>query len=299
MNKKSGGLNKLRTRKNFWWKLSVSLPVSQRFQDLLWRFESTGFSDDGNELHAYFNPDNIHFESLVKRLQSDPHYMNRMSVSRIPAEDWESGWKKHFRPVKVSQRFIVRPSWEAYRKKRDEIVLIIDPKMSFGTGTHETTQIMLRMMEKISFKEKSVLDAGTGTGILAIAASMLQARRIFGADVETESVLNARENIRKNKCRSGILIRKSSFTDMPPRWPKKFDIILANIQRSVLTPHLSCLKERIKPGGTVLLSGILKTEDEFFCGELDAAGWDVIRKKNKNEWMGYMVRSGKPEESDS
>ena len=286
----SGRAKTQRHYSHFWWKLSLPLPVSKRLQEMLWKHESTGFNDDGQSLHAYFDGNSQGFKALLVWLNRDPAFRDKIVISRVPAEDWESGWKKHFKPIAVTKRFIVKPSWEPYRKKKGEHVIVIDPKMSFGTGTHETTQIMMRLMETVQFRNMTVLDAGTGTGILAIAAAHLKAETIFGVDVESESIDNARENIRKNNVQCPIRLKLTSFSELPARWPKKYDIILANIQSSVLAPQLAFLAGKLNKAGIMILSGIMKEEDGFFRGELASNKWKLIRKINKKEWMGYLVK---------
>lgn len=205
----------------------------------------------------------------------------------IPAEDWEAGWKKHFKPIRVGQRFIIRPSWEKYPVKKGELVLIIDPKMSFGTGTHPTTQLMLRLMERISFRHQKVLDAGTGTGILAIGAVKLGARQVLALDVEQESVDNAKENVRKNHCNGKIRIQQGSFTDIPKH--SRYDAILANIQRSVLESHLDFFSTHLTEEGFVLLSGILKEESSAFAESLKNAGWRILSRRSLKEWTAFLL----------
>lgn len=274
----------------FWWKLSVPLPVSESLQQILWESGSTGMHEADGFLHAFFESDNPQIGFLRQTFESNPYLGKRFMLVQVPAEDWESGWKKHFKPIRITKRFVVRPSWEPYKKKKGESVIVIDPKMSFGTGTHETTQIMLQLMETVNFKGRAVLDAGTGTGILAIAAVLLKARIVYAADVEAESVENTRENIRTNKTGSKIRVAQVSFAELPLSWISRYDVILANIQRSVLEPNLGKLTGMIRKNAWVILSGILHEEDGMFRKALRNAGWRVLKKKKKKEWMGYIVR---------
>ncbi len=289
-NKKNSGTAAGNSSPRFWWKLSVPLPVSESLQLILWESGSTGMQEADGFLHAFFNGDNPHIGFLRQWFGENPYLAKLFMLVQVPAKDWESGWKKHFKPIRITKRFVIRPSWEPYKRQKGESVIVIDPKMSFGTGTHETTQIMLQLMETVNFRGKTVLDAGTGTGVLAIAAVMLKAGRVYAADIETESVENAHENIRINKTGSKIRVALTSFTELPLSWISRYDVILANIQRSVLEPNLGKLTGMIRKNARVILSGILCEEDGMFRKALKDAGWRVLKKKKKKEWMGYLVQ---------
>ncbi|MBX7153162.1 50S ribosomal protein L11 methyltransferase [bacterium] len=282
-------MNSKNVQPGFWWQL-VLHQVNQSVSEKLFKLGSTGLMEEYPNLTAYFpsgqfeNPDKA-VEAIHAALGAAVH----VTVSQIPTRDWGSEWKKYFKPTKVGNRFVIRPSWETYKRKKNERVLIIDPKMSFGTGTHESTRLVLQMMEKYVRSRAVVLDAGTGTGILAIAAVKLKAAKVFGFDIDEHSSENARENIRRNRCTGKISVIQSTLDQLPKKWPKRFDLILANIQRSVITAMLDDLTAKLKSGGLIIVSGILTTEIESMLSVFHDAGLSVVDQRIDGEWVVFVL----------
>jgi exopolyphosphatase/guanosine-5'-triphosphate,3'-diphosphate pyrophosphatase len=278
--------------KTFWWQVDIA-----HFQNIdivsetLFRLGSTGLTEDGDRLSAYFTQGQFENEAALMRILKDEIGLSvSLEIKKIPAQDWETEWKKHFKPKKISKRFVIRPSWERYRRKGKEIELIIDPKMSFGTGTHETTRLVLQLLENRVLPSATVLDIGTGTGILAIAAAKLGARRVFAFDVDENSYANAPENIRRNRCADKIKVSLCPITELPKSWPRKYDVILANIQRSVIAEMMADMTARLDANGVMILSGILITEDEVMRDEFQQHQLLVQQTKSAGEWTAYVVK---------
>lgn len=282
-------MNSKKAQPDFWWQL-VLHRVNQSVSEKLFKLGSTGLMEDYPNLTAYFP--SAHFKNAHDAEHAIHTILGssvRVSVAQIPAQDWGSEWKKYFKPTKVGERFVIRPSWEIYKRKKNELILIIDPKMSFGTGTHESTRLVLRMMEKYVRPQAIVLDAGTGTGILAIAAIKLKAAKVYGFDIDEHSSENARENIRHNRCSDKISVVQSALETLPKKWPKKFNLILANIQRSVITSMLDGLTAKLKRGGLLMVSGILTSEIELMASVFQAGGLSVVDRRIDGEWVAFVL----------
>lgn len=186
--------------------------------------------------------------------------ISQPKIRSIKKEDWNEVWKKHFKIQKISPRLIIKASWLNYTPKHNEIVIEIDPEMSFGTGSHETTQFCLKMIEKLSTtKNQSFLDAGCGSGILSIAAIKFGFYPVYAFDYDNESILTTEKNLEKNGIKNQAV--NLEVTDINQYKPgKQFDIIAANIISLVLIANKERLISWLSPRGRLILSGILKNE---------------------------------------
>jgi ribosomal protein L11 methyltransferase len=174
----------------------------------------------------------------------------------IPEKNWNEEWEKNFHPVVVGEFCAVRASFhEPVAGVRHE--LVITPKMSFGTGHHATTFMMMEAMQGLDFAGKSVLDFGTGTGVLAILAERLGAERVLAIDHDDWSIANARENIEENRCVRIVLEKNSAIPSN-----ELFSIILANINKNVLLQELDAMRQHLEEGGVILLSGLLQEDQD-------------------------------------
>jgi ribosomal protein L11 methyltransferase len=204
------------------------------------------------------------------------------NITSIPEQNWNAVWESNFEPVVVDDFCAVRADFhQPIKNVQHEI--IITPKMSFGTGHHATTYMMIEQMSNIDFTKKRVFDFGTGTGILAILAQKLGAASITASDNDEWSIENAEENFQKNDVHSIILYRSSAI-------PKdSFDIILANINRNVLSEYASALVNILSPNGVLLVSGILKEDEKIIV-----AAFNILQpikvQQNKN-WVSILFKN--------
>jgi ribosomal protein L11 methyltransferase len=212
-------------------------------------------------------------------------------ISTLKKEDWTEVWKRFFKIQHISEKVVIKASWLEYTPKPGQIIVEIDPGMSFGTGSHETTQCCLQMLEKLSIKmknEKSLLDAGCGSGILSIAAKKLGFEPIYAFDHDHESVLASKENFERNDIKSkDINISQADIAQYKPN--RQFDFVVANIISSVLTANRDNLISWVKPGGKLLLAGILRTEyDRIRNIFLDSKKITEISSYTEKEWTGAL-----------
>lgn len=201
-----------------------------------------------------------------------------LKTEDFEGQNWNTIWEEQFHPIAVGD-WTIRASFHTAATTKHEI--IIDPQMSFGTGHHATTQLMLEQLFDISVANKTVLDVGTGTGVLAIAAKMQAAKKVAGVDIETWCVDNAIENAAKNKIHDIFFSsnKLNDFTDFNP------DVILANINRNVLMAHLPTYAQILTEGGTLLLSGFHKEDLDVIN---DLAHEHGLKSKSKTEKEGWI-----------
>lgn len=201
----------------------------------------------------------------------------------VKNENWNHVWESQFDPVYVDDFCVVRADFHTdTRKCTHEIV--INPKMAFGTGHHETTEMMIRQMAPISFEGKTVFDFGTGTGILAILAKMLKSTHIVGIDNDMNAVENAIENIKDNQV-SDIDI---SIEDITSFTNTNYDIVFANVNRNAILAHIDDLEKLTKPNGIVLVSGILQVDKIKIQKAFASAGFQLKKRMEKGEWLCFL-----------
>lgn len=196
----------------------------------------------------------------------------------IPEENWNNKWESDFHPIVIDDFVAVRANFhEPIKNVRHEIV--ITPKMSFGTGHHATTWMMMKAMEQIDFANKTVLDFGTGTGILAILAEKMGSSQIVAIDYDEWCINNSEENVAANHCKHIQLFLSDNLANFEP-----VDILLANINRHILLEHLPSIAKHVHNHGLLLLSGILVTDKKEMVGACQNLGFEAISFFEKNGW---------------
>ena len=248
-----------------------------------------GFWEDGAVLKCYVGGTRWkpamreEVEAIVQRMtRSSISSFPRVTVNAIENRNWNEEWEKTIKPIQVTERIVIKPTWHEYSPSHGELVITIDPKMSFGTGYHETTRLVLKLMENHVRSGMSLLDVGTGTGVLAIAGVLLGATSATGVDVDEWSYENALENIRLNHVEGRVEIIQGELSSVPQ---SQFDLIVANIQLNVIVPLLPEMKERLSAGGLVILSGLFVSDKEQIVNELATVGMRVCEEMFENEWF--------------
>lgn len=239
-------------------------------------FESFETTDTG--FVAYIpESENVHIN--LKELAFDDFSFS-FTTQKIEQVNWNEEWEKNFSPVIVSDTCCIRAPFHELEKKYQYDIVIM-PKMSFGTGHHDTTWLVCKNMLDFDFKNKSVFDMGCGTGVLAILAHKLGAINIIGNDIDEWSVENAAENCRNNNC-SDIKITLGDGDLLVGK--NKYDYLLANINKNVLKSYLPSFTPVIKPGGYLFLSGFFKTDCEELINLASANLFKLHKQEVKNEW---------------
>lgn len=238
------------------------------------------FEQDEDCLSAYITEKDFIPENLIGILPANKHFIKTV----IEEENWNSQWESSFQPVLIGDFALIRASFHepVDGVKHD---LVITPKMSFGTGHHATTFLMIEQSQNIDFYDKSVLDFGTGTGVLAILAEKLGASKVVAVDYDEWSINNAFENLEANKSKNILLEQRSDLTGM-----EQVDIVLANINLNVLTEAASSIFSLLDKGGLLLVSGFLVKDEEAM--ESLFAGKHFVKKcvLNKDGWLSILFQ---------
>jgi len=236
-----------------------------------------GFEENDEQLIAYIANDKFVEQDLRNIfVQFELSY----TVTNIPEQNWNKLWEDNFQPVIVGDFCTVKADFHDL-KHTTVHEIIINPKMSFGTGHHATTQLMIQQMKGMDFASKSVLDFGTGTGILAILSEKLGATEILAIDNEDWSFANGVENVSRNNCLH-IVVKKGSLETVSDQ---RFDIVLSNINRHILLQYMNQMYSILNINGVLLLSGILVEDREIILQSAQDSGLKFVSEQILNNWM--------------
>ncbi len=271
--------------------IELSLQIDPDFAEIMMAelaelgFESFVETDDG--LDAYIQEDIFNDLDIKKMLEN---YAERTPISytfkQIAKQNWNEEWEKNFQPISIGNDIYVRADFhEAQPDCLYEI--IITPKMSFGTGHHETTSMVMEHQLTISHQNKKVLDVGTGTGILAVLASKLGATHISAFDIDEWSVENTIENIALNNA-NNISVRLGTIEDEPM---EKYEIVLANINRNILLQQIPAYATFMTDGASLVISGFYETDIADIQAVAESVGLKKVAQLSKNQWASVVFNS--------
>lgn len=209
-----------------------------------------------------------------------------VTVRKVPPKDWSESWKRHFKPIEVGQRLLVKPTWSRRRARAGAAVLLLDPGLSFGTGQHATTRFCLEEVVRLHVpgQRRSLLDAGMGSGILALAAAAVGYGHVEGFDFDPDCVRIARENARLNQLGRRVTFGEADVTRLPKRPARTFDVVCANLMHDLLVAECRRIAARVAPGGRLVLAGILSHQFPAVERAYAGLGWAVERDATEGEW---------------
>ena len=207
----------------------------------------------------------------------------------VQEQDWSECWKQYYKPFRAGKRLVIKPSWESWEARPGDLIIELDPGMAFGTGTHETTAMCVEMIEK-HYHGGKVLDVGTGSGILAIAAARLGAGEVLGVDIDPMAVRVARENVKKSGLSGAIDIREGDL--VAGLDGVKCDFAVANILADVIALLAAPLKQHLAPGAQFVCSGILREREQDVVDVLTQNGYTLFDRLQKGDWVALAAHAG-------
>lgn len=233
-------------------------------------------------VHLYIAPDE-NFAEIAELMQdrlTRAEVPYTLSCEGVKQEDWENGWKQYYHAMEIGRRLAIVPSWEQYETSR--AVITLDPGMAFGTGTHETTALCLETLDECVRGGERVLDIGTGSGILTIAALKLSAAEAEGVDIDPMCVRTAGENAQRNGVQQNFKVLVGDLSD---KASGQYDVICANIVAGAIKALVPCVPPLLKQGGIFMASGIIDTRRDEVIDAVQAAGLTIRQVKEKNGWV--------------
>lgn len=214
----------------------------------------------------------------------------KLELLGVDEEEWSTAWKKYYHPIKVGERLVIVPLWEKYQPRDGEIVVLMDPGMAFGTGTHETTRLVCGLIEKYIKPGQRILDVGTGSGILSICASKLGASECFAYDIDPVAVRVARENVADNKL-TNITCGVSDLLHDVDISGGQFDFAVANIVADIIIRMSADIGKYIKKGAYLITSGIIEQYADNVVSAMTAQGFTLVETRKESDWVAMVFQN--------
>lgn len=264
--------------------------------DTLWNLDENKFPKEGVIVKAYFAFDrmNEHFEKQLHQrleaLKSLDLNVSHFTVETVTVKDsdWENKWKEFYSPVQVTRYLTIVPEWESYTKQNeDEQLLVMDPGLAFGTGTHPTTQLSIQALETVMRGNEVVLDVGTGSGVLTIASALLGASDIYAYDVDDIAVQSAKNNIDLNDLPAKITVAENNLLE---NIEIEADIVVANILANIILLLIPDAMRVLKPGGYFISSGIIAGQKDEMITALVGAGFKIRQVNQMKDWLAIIAQ---------
>ena len=261
-------------------------PCDENITDLFAAFLADcgyeSFVPDETGLTAYINSTLFNKEDVESIIADFPMEVDaKLTVDYIEGKDWNEEWEKnYFQPIVIADQCVIHSTFhkDVPNAKYD---IVIDPKMAFGTGHHSTTSLILQTLLETDMKGKSVIDMGTGTGILAILSAMLGAEKVTGIEIDPGAYENALEHVELNNVNVDVLLGDASrLNELQPA-----DIFIANINRNIILADISSYRKNLKPGGIMLLSGFYESDIAMIERAANALGLEVVSYKEDKDWV--------------
>ena len=213
--------------------------------------------------------------------------LGEVTIAEVFEEDWSSAWKQYYKPMKIGKNIVIKPSWEKYEGKEWEHIIELDPGMAFGTGTHETTQLCIQLLERYVKEDDIVIDIGSGTGILGIVAAKLKSKRVIGVDIDPIAIKVAKENILINNVEDIFEIREGHLFD---QIKEKGDIVVANIVTDVILDLIKDIRRNLNEQGILIASGIILDRLEDVKSALEEEKIEILSIEKMGEWVALCCR---------
>ncbi len=210
-----------------------------------------------------------------------------IELASVREEDWSNTWKKYYKPMKVSDRIVIKPSWETYNKKKGQVILTLDPGMAFGTGTHETTMLCMQAIDQYIRPDHSLIDIGCGTGVLSIGALLLGAKAATAIDLDGNAVEIARKNAQINKVLDRMTLVHGNLLD---EIEGSYDIVVANVIADVIIELSQYVTNYIKAGGLFISSGIIHERLDEVIEQIESVGLIIEKVEKMGEWAMVVSR---------
>ncbi|MCH4072959.1 50S ribosomal protein L11 methyltransferase [Pseudoramibacter sp.] len=243
-------------------------------------------------------PDDCDFDEKFQTIQSKIAHLSdygldpgNYTINSFPVkeEDWATAWQTFYKPTKIGERVVIVPVWENYQPSEDEVVVKMDPGMAFGTGTHETTQLCTRALDRYVQPSDYVYDVGCGSGILSIIAAKLGAKKVIGVDMDPVAVDAANADVKLNDLQDKIEIKKGDLLEVIPK-DKKADLIVSNILAEVIIRLIQSIRSYLKNDGIFIASGIIEKYVDDVKAQLIQNNFEILEVDNQGEWYSIIAK---------
>jgi ribosomal protein L11 methyltransferase len=267
----------------------------QQFGEI-YQLDPGDYPDEGVIIKAYL-PLNSFIGEAVEEIKEAVNSLvsydidighNKVTINEVNEEEWASAWKKYYNPVKISEKFTIVPTWEDYEKvSTDELIIELDPGMAFGTGTHPTTVMCIQALEDTVKSGDTVIDVGTGSGVLSIAAALLGASETRAYDLDEVAVKTAIENAKINNVDYKIIVKQNNLLNDVTG---SADVIVANILAEIILRFVDNAFKLVTPGGYFITSGIIQQKKQVVKSALVEAGFEIEETLTMEDWVSFIAK---------
>ena len=254
-----------------------------------------GSSDSKLTIRAYL-PDDEEAPEKKKEIQETLYYLGKLyplpepTFAVIEEADWAEAWKANYQPVRVGRKLLIKPAWLDAQVEPGELLIELDPGMAFGTGTHPSTQLCLAALEDLIEPAYRVLDLGSGSGILSIAAALLGATHVLALDIDPLAVDIGRQNVAANRVEGIVEVERGSLENVL-HVPRRFDLLVANILADVIVEMCQGgLGNVVRPGGWLVAAGIIDSQADDVDAAIERAGLQTVERRHSADWVALLAR---------
>lgn len=213
--------------------------------------------------------------------------LNKVTMTAVDEEDWANSWKKYYKPVQISEKITIVPTWEEYQAKQDELIIELDPGMAFGTGTHPTTVMCVQALEKYVQSKDNIIDVGTGSGVLSIAAAKLGANHIDAYDLDDVAVTSAKANIELNNVQDSVQVEQKNLLE---NIKGPVDLIVANLLAEIILKFVGEAYQVVKDDGYFITSGIIEDKKDIVKDNLVSVGFSIVEVIEMEGWVAIIAK---------
>jgi len=261
----------------------------------IYELDPSDYPEEGIRIIAYL-PENGKTDEKIEEIRSAINGLrafhdlgkNEITKRTVREEDWATAWKKYYKPLQITDRITIKPTWEDYKVRSDKELLIeMDPGMAFGTGTHPTTVLSIQALEKYLSKNDIVIDVGSGSGVLSITAAKLGADKVYAFDLDDVAVTSSKANIELNSLSEKVTVRQNDLLD---GIRLEADLIVSNILAEIIVKFVADAWKNLKSGGFFITSGIIKDKEQLVTKELKKYQFEIVEVNEQEDWMSIIAR---------
>lgn len=261
----------------------------------IYQLSPDDYPEEGVIIKAYF-PVNSFLAETIEEIKEAINGLlmydidlghNNIQLAEVHEEEWATAWKKYYKPVKVSSSITITPTWEEYTPTEEETVIELDPGMAFGTGTHPTTVLCIQALDKVIKGGEQVVDVGTGSGVLSIAAAKLGAKKVLALDLDYVAVESASQNVLLNRVDDIVSVKQNHLLE---GLEDQYEVIVANILAEVIIRFVQDAAAVLKPNGTFITSGIIKRKKQEVKDALIAGGFAIEEIVEMDDWVAFIAK---------
>ena len=262
----------------------------------IYDLDPNAYPEEGVRIKAYLPMNSFLGETVEQIKQAINNLLiydidlgkNHVSLSEVNEEEWATAWKKYYKPVKVSQKITITPTWEEYTPvSSDEIIIELDPGMAFGTGTHPTTVLSMQALETYLTSDDAVIDVGCGSGVLSIAAAKLGAKEVYAYDLDEIAVKSAQQNAKLNGLDNQIVVAQNNLLD---HVNKQVNVIVSNILAEIIIRFVDDAWDNLVSDGLFITSGIIQNKKQLVKDKLTEQGFEIIAVNEMEDWISIVAR---------